>query len=86
MKMNRAPAPSESGEKMNGIVVPRLSADDRVVAIEDSLATAALWPGARHVRVDALEHMRLLADPKVVPAAVGFVVTPISSTPIRRLP
>lgn len=61
------------------------SADDRVVAIEDSLATAESWPGARHLRVDGLGHMRLLADPKVVAAAVDFAVAlPIPSTPFRR--
>jgi pimeloyl-ACP methyl ester carboxylesterase len=49
------------------------SSDDRVVAIEDSLATAAAWPGARHQRVEGLGHRRILADPAVVRAAVSFV-------------
>ncbi len=49
------------------------SADDRVVAIEDSLASAAAWPGARHLRVDSLGHRRILADPAVVAAAIEFI-------------
>ena len=49
------------------------SADDRVVAIEDSLASAEAWPGARHLRVDGLGHTRLLFDSSVVAAAVDFV-------------
>lgn len=49
------------------------SADDRVVAIEDSLASAAAWPGARHLRVEGLGHRRILADPAVVAAAIQFV-------------
>lgn len=49
------------------------SADDRIVAIEDSLASAAAWPGARHLRVDGLGHLRLLTDPGVIAAAVEFV-------------
>ena len=51
------------------------SADDRVVAIEDSLAGAAAWPGARHLRVEGLGHRRLLANPAVVAAAIEFIVT-----------
>jgi pimeloyl-ACP methyl ester carboxylesterase len=49
------------------------SADDRVVPVEDSIASAAAWPGARHLRVDGLGHRRLLADAAVVAAAVEFV-------------
>ena len=52
------------------------SADDRVVPIEDSIASAAAWPGARHLRVDGLGHRRILADAAVVEAAVGFVAEP----------
>jgi pimeloyl-ACP methyl ester carboxylesterase len=52
------------------------SADDRVVAIEDSLTSAAAWPGARHLRVEGLGHRRILADPAVVAAAIEFVTTP----------
>jgi pimeloyl-ACP methyl ester carboxylesterase len=51
------------------------SSDDRVVAIEDSLASAAAWPGARHLRVEGLGHRRVLADPTVVTAAIEFVTT-----------
>ena len=51
------------------------SADDRVVAIEDSLASAAAWPGACHLRVDGLGHRRILADPAVVAAAIEFITT-----------
>ena len=50
------------------------SSDDRVVAIEDSLATAAVWPGAQHLRVEGLGHRRILADSTVVAAALEFVV------------
>jgi pimeloyl-ACP methyl ester carboxylesterase len=49
------------------------SADDRVVAIADSLASAAAWPGARHLRVDGLGHRRILGDAGVVAATVAFV-------------
>jgi pimeloyl-ACP methyl ester carboxylesterase len=51
------------------------SSDDRVVAIEESLASAAAWPGARHVRVEGLGHRRVLADPAVVATATEFVIT-----------
>jgi pimeloyl-ACP methyl ester carboxylesterase len=51
------------------------STDDRVVAIEDSLTSAAAWPGARHLRVEGLGHRRILADPAVVAAAIEFVTT-----------
>lgn len=59
-----------------GLIQPALfihSADDRAVPIEDSLASAAAWPGARHVRVERLGHMRLLSDPMVVAETVGFL-------------
>jgi pimeloyl-ACP methyl ester carboxylesterase len=49
------------------------SSDDRVVAIEESVDSAAAWPGARHVRVEGLGHRRLLSDPAVVAAAIAFV-------------
>ncbi|HEY0682737.1 MAG TPA: alpha/beta fold hydrolase [Steroidobacter sp.] len=49
------------------------SADDRVVSIEDSLASAGAWRGARHLRVEGLGHRRILADPAVIAAAVEFV-------------
>jgi pimeloyl-ACP methyl ester carboxylesterase len=49
------------------------SSDDRVVAIEDSLATAATWPGAQHQRVEGLGHRRILGDPGVIAAALAFV-------------
>jgi pimeloyl-ACP methyl ester carboxylesterase len=49
------------------------SADDRTVSMEDSLASAAAWRGARHLRVEGLGHRRILADPAVVAAAVEFV-------------
>ena len=52
------------------------SGGDRLVAIEDSLASAAAWPGARHLRVEGLGHGRILADPAVVAAATAFVTTP----------
>ncbi len=51
------------------------SADDRIVSIEDSFASAAAWPGARHVRVEGLGHRRILVDPAVVRAAVEFLTT-----------
>lgn len=50
------------------------SADDRIVAIADSEASAAAWPGARHLRVEGLGHRRILGDARVVAAAVEFVV------------
>ena len=48
------------------------SSDDRIIAIEDSLAIVAAWPGALHMRVEGLGHQRILADPTVVAAAVEF--------------
>ena len=51
------------------------SADDRVVAIEDSLASAAAWPRAHHLRVDGLGHRRILADPAVVATTIAFITT-----------
>lgn len=52
------------------------SADDRVVAIADSEASAAAWAGARHLRLDGLGHRRILQDPAVVAAALQFVSIP----------
>jgi pimeloyl-ACP methyl ester carboxylesterase len=49
------------------------SADDRVVAIADSEASAAAWPGARHLRLDGLGHRRILQDPAVVAEALQFI-------------
>ncbi|MDM0042772.1 alpha/beta fold hydrolase [Variovorax sp. J22G21] len=49
------------------------SADDRVVAIEESLDSASVWPGARHMRVEGLGHRRLLGNPAVIAAAIDFV-------------
>jgi pimeloyl-ACP methyl ester carboxylesterase len=49
------------------------SADDRVVPVEDSIESAAAWPGARHLRVEGLGHRRLLTDAAVVAAAIEFV-------------
>jgi len=51
------------------------SSDDRVAAVEDSLASAAAWPGARHLRVEGLGHRRILSDSAVVAAAIAFVKT-----------
>jgi len=48
------------------------SGDDRVVPIEESLASAAAWPGARHLSVEGLGHRRILADPAVIEAATAF--------------
>jgi pimeloyl-ACP methyl ester carboxylesterase len=52
------------------------SSDDRVVPIEDSLASALAWPGARHLRVEGLGHRRILADPAVIAAVMAFVTRP----------
>lgn len=49
------------------------SSDDRIAAVEDSLASAAAWPGARHIRADGLGHRRILSDPAVVAATIAFV-------------
>jgi pimeloyl-ACP methyl ester carboxylesterase len=49
------------------------SADDRVVAIADSEASAAAWPSARHRRLDGLGHRRILQAPAVVAEAVQFI-------------
>jgi pimeloyl-ACP methyl ester carboxylesterase len=51
------------------------SADDRVVAIEDSLTSAAAWPGAVHLSVEGLGHRRILVDPAVVAATLQFLTT-----------
>ena len=52
------------------------SSDDRVVAIEDSQASAIAWPGAHHLRVEGLGHRRILADPAVIAAVIAFVTRP----------
>jgi pimeloyl-ACP methyl ester carboxylesterase len=49
------------------------SADDRIVAIADSEASAAAWPGARHLRLDGLGHRRILQEPAVVAEALHFI-------------
>ncbi|WP_202945111.1 alpha/beta hydrolase [Methylomonas methanica] len=51
------------------------STDDPVIAIEESLISAAAWPGARHQRVEGLGHKRILADQAVVAATIEFVTT-----------
>jgi pimeloyl-ACP methyl ester carboxylesterase len=40
----------------------------------DGEGTAAVWPGALHLRVERLGHRRILADSAVVAAALEFVV------------
>jgi pimeloyl-ACP methyl ester carboxylesterase len=55
------------------------SSDDPVVAIGDSLTSAAAWPGARHLRVKGLGHRRILADRGAVSAAVEFIASAVSS-------
>jgi len=68
------------------------SADDKVVRISDSEASAAAWPAARHWRLDGLGHRRILADPGVVRASVVFVqsgsapaaATSPATTPLQR--
>lgn len=52
------------------------SADDAVVPIGDAESIVAAWLGAALMRCDGLGHRRLLADPGVVAAAVGFVSAP----------
>ena len=49
------------------------SADDRIVAIADSEASAAAWPGARHLKLDGLGHRRILQEPAVVAEALQFI-------------
>jgi pimeloyl-ACP methyl ester carboxylesterase len=51
------------------------SADDQVVRIEESLESAAAWPGARHERVEGLGHRRLLKDPAVISMAIAFAAS-----------
>ena len=47
--------------------------DDRVVPIDESLASARAWPGAEHRRLVGLGHKRLLGNAGVVAAAVDFL-------------
>lgn len=49
------------------------SSDDRVVSVDDSLASARAWHGARHMRVEGLGHRRILTDPAAVAAAIEFI-------------
>lgn len=51
------------------------SADDRVVAIADSEASATAWPGARHLRLDGLGHRRILQEPAIVAEALQFILS-----------
>ena len=53
------------------------STDDRTVPIEDSIESAAAWPGARHCRVEGLGHRRILSDPGVVVEVVAFVTAQV---------
>src|SRR5208283_1215699 len=53
------------------------STDDRTVPIEDSIESAAAWPGARHCRVEGLGHRRILSDPGVVAEVVAFVTAQV---------
>jgi hypothetical protein len=39
----------------------------------DGLETAGAWPRSRLLQVDGLGHRRILRDPAVVEAVLGFV-------------
>ncbi|MET0210801.1 MAG: alpha/beta fold hydrolase [Burkholderiaceae bacterium] len=49
------------------------SADDAVVPFAESVANAAAWKGAQHLRVEGLGHRRILRDASVIAAAVAHV-------------
>jgi pimeloyl-ACP methyl ester carboxylesterase len=51
------------------------SGDDRVIPIEDSIASAAAWPGARHMRFEGMGHKRILSNAAVLDAALDFIST-----------
>ncbi len=46
--------------------------DDREVPYEEGVATVRAWPGARLLTTGGLGHRRVLDDPEVIDAAVGF--------------
>jgi pimeloyl-ACP methyl ester carboxylesterase len=52
------------------------SQDDRRISFADARAVAAYWPGAEFLEVDGLGHNRILRDPGVIDAAVGFMAGP----------
>jgi pimeloyl-ACP methyl ester carboxylesterase len=57
------------------------SADDRIVSIADSEASAAAWPGAHHLRLDGLGHRRVLQAPAVIDSVLQFLTpSPHAST------
>jgi pimeloyl-ACP methyl ester carboxylesterase len=55
--------------------------DDSEVPWEDGAALAAAWPGARLMTTSSLGHRRILREPSVVEAAVGFVAEAAAAGP-----
>jgi len=51
---------------------------DREVSIRCSELIAGSWPGATLMRTQGLGHRRILRDPLVLDAAVGFITNPIA--------
>jgi pimeloyl-ACP methyl ester carboxylesterase len=47
--------------------------DDRVVPLSDAAECARAWHGSRLLRVGGLGHRRILRDPTVVAAVIGFI-------------
>ncbi len=70
-------------------LAPRISAralvihsdDDRVIALGESRDLAAAWPGAEHVTVSKLGHVRVLKDPAVHERIVEFLLEASPSEP-----
>jgi pimeloyl-ACP methyl ester carboxylesterase len=48
-------------------------ASDRYVPFDQGVLVAAAWPGARFRSTEGLGHLRILRDPEVIEAAVGFL-------------
>ena len=55
--------------------------DDAEIDVAISVATVARWPGAQLLRTTGLGHRRILRDPDVIDALVGFVAAGAATAP-----
>jgi pimeloyl-ACP methyl ester carboxylesterase len=65
--------PLNLAPKMSAPMLVLHDADDREVLIEDGVALAAAWPGAKVRKSERLGHNRILRDPATIAAAVSFL-------------